>query len=127
MSILRHLDNKVIDSRLNASTITRRRYPACVTTAYHLRAADVMIPMLEKRRREACIDRKHLGLRRPAKKTGCRDRIDQFVDELNTNSGLWEQGGIVAGHRRVGHGGSAAPMRWPMSALLPSTAIQGCE
>jgi len=84
-----HLDNKVIDSRLNKdATITRRRR-ACVAcdqrfTTYE--RLEVMVPMLVKTdgRREAW-DRHKLvvGLEKACEKRPVsRDDIDDFVDEI---------------------------------------------
>lgn len=84
-----HLDNKVIDSRLNKdATITRRRR-ACVScdqrfTTYE--RLEVMVPMLVKTdgRREAW-DRHKLviGLEKACEKRPVsRDDIDDFVDEI---------------------------------------------
>jgi len=84
-----HLDNRVIDSRLNKdATITRRRR-ACLScdqrfTTYE--RLEVMVPMLVKKdgRREAW-DRQKLviGLEKACEKRPVsRDMIDEFVDEI---------------------------------------------
>ena len=84
-----HLDNKVIDSRLNKdATITRRRR-ACLScdqrfTTYE--RLEVMVPMLVKTdgRREAW-DRHKLviGLQKACEKRPVsRDDIDEFVDTI---------------------------------------------
>jgi len=84
-----HLDNKVIDSRLNKdATITRRRR-VCIScdqrfTTYE--RLEVMVPMLVKTdgRREAW-DRHKLiiGLQKACEKRPVsRDNIDEFVDEI---------------------------------------------
>ena len=84
-----HLDNKVIDSRLNKdATITRRRR-ACLScdqrfTTYE--RLEVMVPMLVKTdgRREAW-DRHKLviGLQKACEKRPVsRDDIDEFVDKI---------------------------------------------
>ncbi len=84
-----HLDNKVIDSRLNKeSTITRRRR-SCLScnqrfTTYE--RLELMMPMLVKKdgRREAW-DRKKMviGLEKACEKRPVsRDKIDIFVDEI---------------------------------------------
>jgi transcriptional repressor NrdR len=84
-----HLDNRVIDSRLNKdATITRRRR-ACLScdqrfTTYE--RLEVMVPMLVKKdgRREAW-DRHKLviGLEKACEKRPVsRDMIDEFVDEI---------------------------------------------
>jgi transcriptional repressor NrdR len=84
-----HLDNKVIDSRLNKeSTITRRRRSCLVCnqrfTTYE--RLEVMMPMLVKKdgRREAWDRQKMvLGLEKACEKRPVsRDKIDQFVDEI---------------------------------------------
>lgn len=84
-----HLDNKVIDSRLNKdSTITRRRRSclACDQRFTTYERLEVMMPMLVKKdgRREAW-DRQKMaaGLEKACEKRPIsRDRIDQFVDEI---------------------------------------------
>ena len=84
-----HLDNKVIDSRLNKEcTITRRRR-SCLScnqrfTTYE--RLEVMMPVLVKKdgRREAW-DRKKMviGLEKACEKRPVsRDDIDTFVDEI---------------------------------------------
>lgn len=83
------LDNKVIDSRLNKeSTITRRRR-SCLScdqrfTTYE--RLEVMMPMLVKKdgRREAWDRQKMaIGLEKACEKRPVsRDRIDQFVDDI---------------------------------------------
>ena len=84
-----HLDNKVIDSRLNKEcTITRRRR-ACLScdqrfTTYE--RLEVMMPMLVKKdgRREPWDRHKiAVGLEKACEKRPIsRDRIDEFVDEI---------------------------------------------
>lgn len=84
-----HLDNKVIDSRLNKeATITRRRRSclACDQRFTTYERLEVMMPMLVKKdgRREAWDRQKMvLGLEKACEKRPVsRDRIDQFVDEI---------------------------------------------
>ncbi len=82
-----HLDNKVIDSRLNKeATITRRRREclSCAKRFTTYERLEVMLPMLVKKdgRREAW-DRHKLavGLEKACEKRDVsRDRIDEFVD-----------------------------------------------
>jgi transcriptional repressor NrdR len=84
-----HLDNKVIDSRLNKDASITRRRRACVScdqrfTTYE--RLEVMVPMLVKTdgRREAW-DRHKLviGLQKACEKRPVsRDHIDEFVDEI---------------------------------------------
>lgn len=84
-----HLDNKVIDSRLNKeATITRRRRSclACDQRFTTYERLEVMMPMLVKKdgRREAW-DRQKMasGLEKACEKRPIsRDRIDEFVDEI---------------------------------------------
>ena len=87
-----HLDNKVIDSRLNKeATITRRRR-SCLScdqrfTTYE--RLEVMMPVLVKKdgRRETW-DRKKivLGLEKACEKRPVsRDAIDAFVDQIEHN------------------------------------------
>lgn len=84
-----HLDNKVIDSRLNKEcTITRRRRSclACDQRFTTYERLEVMMPMLVKKdgRREAW-DRHKIaaGLEKACEKRPIsRDRIDEFVDEI---------------------------------------------
>ena len=87
-----HLDNKVIDSRLNKeATITRRRR-SCLScdqrfTTYE--RLEVMMPVLVKKdgRREAW-DRKKIvmGLEKACEKRPVsRDAIDAFVDQIEHN------------------------------------------
>ncbi|WP_136805299.1 transcriptional regulator NrdR [Desulfosediminicola flagellatus] len=84
-----HLDNKVIDSRLNKdSTITRRRRSclACDQRFTTYERLEVMMPMLVKKdgRREGW-DRQKMtsGLQKACEKRPIsRDRIDQFVDDI---------------------------------------------
>jgi transcriptional repressor NrdR len=84
-----HLDNKVIDSRLNKeSTITRRRRSCLVCdqrfTTYE--RLEVMMPVLVKKdgRREPWDRQKiAMGLEKACEKRPVsRDTIDQFVDEI---------------------------------------------
>ena len=84
-----HLDNKVIDSRLNKeSTITRRRRSclACDQRFTTYERLEVMMPMLVKKdgRREAWDRQKMVsGLEKACEKRPVsRDRIDQFVDDM---------------------------------------------
>ncbi|MDR3088728.1 MAG: transcriptional regulator NrdR [Desulfobulbaceae bacterium] len=84
-----HLDNKVIDSRLNKDcTITRRRR-ACLKcdrrfTTYE--RLEVLMPVLVKkdgRREEWQREKLVAGLEKACQKRPVsRDRIDQFVDEI---------------------------------------------
>ncbi len=82
-----HLDNKVIDSRLNKdATITRRRREclSCTKRFTTYERLEVMLPMLVKKdgRRESW-DRHKLavGLEKACEKRDVsRDRIDEFVD-----------------------------------------------
>ncbi len=87
-----HLDNKVIDSRLNKeATITRRRR-SCLScdqrfTTYE--RLEVMMPVLVKKdgRRETW-DRKKIvmGLEKACEKRPVsRDAIDAFVDQIEHN------------------------------------------
>jgi transcriptional repressor NrdR len=84
-----HLDNKVIDSRINKeSTITRRRRSCLVCdqrfTTYE--RLEVMMPVLVKKdgRREPWDRQKiAMGLEKACEKRPVsRDTIDQFVDEI---------------------------------------------
>lgn len=84
-----HLDNKVIDSRLNKEcTITRRRRSclACDQRFTTYERLEVMMPMLVKKdgRREAWDRHKiAVGLEKACEKRPVsRDRIDEFVDEI---------------------------------------------
>ncbi len=84
-----HLDNKVIDSRLNKEcTITRRRRSclACDQRFTTYERLEVMMPMLVKKdgRREQWDRHKMVaGLEKACEKRPIsRDRIDQFVDEI---------------------------------------------
>ena len=84
-----HLDNKVIDSRLNKEcTITRRRRSclACDQRFTTYERLEVMMPMLVKKdgRREAWDRHKMVaGLEKACEKRPVsRDRIDEFVDEI---------------------------------------------
>jgi len=84
-----HLDNRVIDSRLNKDASITRRRRACVScdqrfTTYE--RLEVMVPMLVKTdgRREAW-DRHKLviGLQKACEKRPVsRDNIDEFIDEI---------------------------------------------
>ncbi len=84
-----HLDNKVIDSRLNKdATITRRRREclACDQRFTTYERLEVMLPMLVKKdgRRETW-DRHKLigGLQRACEKRSVsRDKIDEFADSI---------------------------------------------
>ncbi len=84
-----HLDNKVIDSRLNKdATITRRRREclACTQRFTTYERLEVMLPVLEKKdgRREPW-DRHKLisGLEKACEKRDVsRDKIDEFADEI---------------------------------------------
>ncbi len=84
-----HLDNKVIDSRLNKdATITRRRREclACDQRFTTYERLEVMLPMLIKKdgRREAW-DRHKLvaGLEKACQKRSVSsERIDEFADEI---------------------------------------------
>ncbi len=84
-----HLDNRVIDSRLNRdSTITRRRREciACNQRFTTYERLEVMLPVLIKKdgRREPW-DRHKLvaGLEKACeKRTVSRDKIDEFADEI---------------------------------------------
>ena len=84
-----HLDNKVIDSRLNKEcTITRRRRSclACDQRFTTYERLEVMMPMLVKKdgRREAWDRHKMVsGLEKACEKRPISmDRIDQFVDAI---------------------------------------------
>ncbi len=84
-----HLDNKVIDSRLNKdATITRRRREClkCTQRFTTYERLEVMFPVLVKKdgRRESW-DRHKLiaGLEKACEKRSVsRDRIDEFTDEI---------------------------------------------
>ena len=84
-----HLDNRVIDSRLNKdATITRRRREcaACAQRFTTYERLEVMLPVLVKKdgRRESW-DRHKLivGLEKACEKRSVsRDRIDEFADEI---------------------------------------------
>lgn len=84
-----HLDNKVIDSRINKdATITRRRRSclACDQRFTTYERLEVMLPVLVKKdgRRETW-DRQKLamGLEKACQKRAVsRDEIDEFVDEI---------------------------------------------
>lgn len=84
-----HLDNKVIDSRLNKdATITRRRREclSCDQRFTTYERLEVMLPVLIKKdgRREAW-DRHKLvaGLEKACQKRSVsRDRIDEFADQI---------------------------------------------
>jgi transcriptional repressor NrdR len=84
-----HLDNKVIDSRLNKdATITRRRREclACTQRFTTYERLEVMLPVLEKKdgRRESWDRHKLiLGLEKACEKRDVsRDKIDEFADEI---------------------------------------------
>jgi transcriptional repressor NrdR len=84
-----HLDNKVIDSRLNKeSTITRRRRSCleCDQRFTTYERLEVMMPVLVKKdgRREPWNRQKIVvGLEKACEKRPVsRDTIDQFVDEI---------------------------------------------
>jgi transcriptional repressor NrdR len=84
-----HLDNRVIDSRLNKdSTITRRRREclACDQRFTTYERLEVMLPVLVKKdgRREPWDRRKLVaGLEKACeKRTVSRDKIDEFADEI---------------------------------------------
>jgi transcriptional repressor NrdR len=84
-----HLDNKVIDSRLNKEcTITRRRRSclACDQRFTTYERLEVMMPMLVKKdgRREPWNRTKMVsGLEKACEKRPVSiDRIDEFVDEI---------------------------------------------
>lgn len=84
-----HLDNKVIDSRLNKEcTITRRRRSclACDQRFTTYERLEVMMPMLVKKdgRREPWNRTKMVsGLEKACEKRPVSmDRIDEFVDEM---------------------------------------------
>lgn len=84
-----HLDNKVIDSRLNKEcTITRRRRSclACDQRFTTYERLEVMMPMLVKKdgRREPWDRLKMVaGLEKACEKRPVSmDRIDEFVDEI---------------------------------------------
>ncbi len=86
-----HLDNKVIDSRLNKeSTITRRRRSclSCTQRFTTYERLEVMLPMLVKKdgRREVWERQKMVvGLEKACEKrpVSCDD-IDTFVDEIES-------------------------------------------
>jgi transcriptional repressor NrdR len=102
-----HLDNKVIDSRLNKeSTITRRRR-ACLACNHRFTTyerLEVMLPVLVKKdgRRETWDRQKMVvGLEKACEKrpVSCDD-IDVFVDEIEKklqDSGLKEVSSQVVG------------------------------
>ncbi len=84
-----HLDNKVIDSRLNKeSTITRRRRSclSCKQRFTTYERLELMMPMLVKKdgRREGWDRQKMvIGLEKACEKRPVsRDKIDIFVDEI---------------------------------------------
>lgn len=84
-----HLDNKVIDSRLNKEcTITRRRRSclACDQRFTTYERLEVMMPMLVKKdgRRESWDRQKMVsGLEKACEKRPVSmDRIDQFADDI---------------------------------------------
>ncbi|MFT5698802.1 MAG: transcriptional repressor NrdR [Desulforhopalus sp.] len=84
-----HLDNKVIDSRLNKdATITRRRREClkCSQRFTTYERLEVMLPVLVKKdgRRESWDRRKLIvGLEKACEKRSVsRDMIDEFTDEI---------------------------------------------
>jgi transcriptional repressor NrdR len=84
-----HLDNRVIDSRLNKdATITRRRREceACDQRFTTYERLEVMLPVLVKKdgRREPWDRRKLVaGLEKACEKRSVsRDKIDEFADEI---------------------------------------------
>ncbi len=102
-----HLDNKVIDSRLNKeSTITRRRR-SCLScnqrfTTYE--RLELMMPMLIKKdgRREAWDRQKMvIGLEKACEKRPVsRDDIDSFVDDIESK--LQDLGGKEVSSQSIG-------------------------
>lgn len=109
-----HLDNKVIDSRLNKdATITRRRREclSCGKRFTTYERLEVLIPMLVKKdgRREPW-DRHKLvaGVEKACEKRDVsRDRIDEFVDTIE--------------HKLQGYGAKEIPSQvvgeWVMEGL----------
>ena len=109
-----HLDNKVIDSRLNKdATITRRRREclACERRFTTYERLEVMLPQLIKKdgRRESW-DRLKLssGLEKACQKRDVsRDKIDDFVDNIE--------------HKLQGYGAKEIPSKvvgeWVMEGL----------
>lgn len=111
-----HLDNKVIDSRLNKdATITRRRREcaACAQRFTTYERLEVMLPVLVKKdgRREPWDRHKLvLGLEKACEKRPVsRDRIDEFADEIehklqdygakeipSTDVGAWVMEGLAS-------------------------------
>ncbi len=102
-----HLDNKVIDSRLNKdATITRRRREclSCSRRFTTYERLEVLLPMLVKKdgRREPW-DRHKLaaGLEKACEKRDVsRDRIDEFVDTIEQK--LQDYGGKEIPSKVVG-------------------------
>ena len=109
-----HLDNKVIDSRLNKEcTITRRRRSclSCEQRFTTYERLEVMMPMIVKKdgRREAWDRHKMvLGLEKACEKRPVsRDRIDGFVDEIEKK--LQDIGGKEISAKELG--------QWVMEGL----------
>ncbi len=109
-----HLDNKVIDSRLNKEcTITRRRRSclSCEQRFTTYERLEVMMPMIVKKdgRREAWDRHKMVvGLEKACEKRPVsRDTIDGFVDEIEKK--LQDIGGKEISAKQLG--------RWIMEGL----------
>jgi len=109
-----HLDNKVIDSRLNKdSTITRRRRSclSCEQRFTTYERLEVMMPVIVKKdgRREAWERHKMIvGLEKACEKRPVsRDRIDAFVDAIEKR--LQDIGGKEIPAKKLG--------RWVMEEL----------
>jgi len=102
-----HLDNKVIDSRLNKdSTITRRRRAChnCDRRFTTYERLETLVPMLVKkdgRREEWQREKLIAGLEKACQKRPVsRDRINQFVDDIERR--LQDLGEGEVSSQRVG-------------------------
>ena len=109
-----HLDNKVIDSRLNKeSTITRRRRSclSCEQRFTTYERLEVMMPVIVKKdgRREGWDRHKMIvGLEKACEKRPVsRDRIDIFVDQMEKR--LQDIGGKEISAKELG--------KWVMEGL----------
>ncbi len=103
-----HLDNKVIDSRLNKeNTITRRRRScmSCEQRFTTYERLEVMMPVIVKKdgRREAWDRHKMvIGLEKACEKRPVsRDRIDTFADEIEKK--LQDIGGKEISAKKLGN------------------------